>query len=218
VSPALEPQPVPIVTMTPVVEPSPKESGVALGLTLGAATCASGGDYGCKTADGDAGIYASLRGGYMFLPWLVADLEVSLVPLFISGEDGAEMILTTGLGARFYPLGHRGRVDPVLGLHVGYSMQYSKGDGAVIDYTVSNGVYLGYGVGVDFNFAPAFSLGLMLDIIEPFWIEACSRYPAVEYDATTMTGGTAETTKCNDSSAENNQLFFGAGVSGSFFL
>jgi hypothetical protein len=83
---------------------------------------------------------------------------------------------------------------------------------------MSHGVFLAYGLGVDFNLAPAFSLGLTLELFEPFWLASCDRYKAVEYDVESGTGGTAERTTCRDYGGSYDQFLIGAGLSGSFLL
>jgi hypothetical protein len=186
-----------------------------MGLALGAATCASG--NGCNTGEGDAGAYIALRGGYQLEPRLVLDAEVGLMPLFFKGMDGADLLLDLAVGARYVPRGRHGKVDPVFGLHVGYAMQYNNRD-ENLDYTITHGLVLEYSIGVDFNLSPAFSLGLALDVHEPFWFSTCTKTPAVEYDASYQTGGTPETTACSSYGGDYDQFFFGAGLSGSFLL
>lgn len=199
-------------------EPPRVPSGAVAGLAVGAALCASGNEFACNTSAGDAGVHASLRGGYRFLPWLVADADVSVMPLFFKGVDGANLLANAGLGVRFLPIARRGRVDPVLGLHVGYAMLYSDEGTPDIEYSIAHGVFLAYGVGLDFNLSPPFSLGLTLDVFEPFWIASCDRYEPVEYDVATGEGGTPARTACRDYGGSRDQFFFGAGLAGSFFL
>jgi hypothetical protein len=212
------PAPAPAPAAAPAPEEPPRDRGIAFGFSLGAATCVSGNAYACNTSDGDAGLLLSLRGGYRLLPWLFAGVDVSLVPLFYKGVSGANLQLDTSLGARFYPLARRHRVDLVLGLQVGYAMLYSGAETSGTKYSMAHGVVVAYGVGVDFKLAEAFSLGLALDVFEPFWLASCTRFPAVEYDIESGTGGTSERTTCSDYAGDYDQLFFGAGLSGSFLL
>jgi len=208
--------PAPVEPAPPPVEPPkpPKPpyvpQGVAVGVTLGAATCATANKAGCRTADGDAGIYASVRGGYRFLPWLIVDLDLAVMPLFMKDDVNADrgLLFAAGIGARFLPLGRRHTVDPILGLHVGYLLSYVKDkDDAPSDVETSSthAVYLGYKAGLDFNLGPVFSLGFVLDVFEPFWISECS----------TVAG---EASCAQVDGAGNNPLYFGAGLSGSFLL
>jgi len=183
-------------------------NGITLGFTLGATLCATPDEHGCRTAGGDAGAYVSIRGGYQFFPWLIVDADASIIPLFLKNDPNAKvgLLFAGGLGARFVPLGRRHAVDPVLGLHAGYFLSFVKNrDNASTEKTSAHGFYLAYEAGVEFNLGPASSLGLKLDIFEPFWITTCD-----------TVDGVAACSRIDD--ADNNQLYFGAGLSGDFLL
>jgi len=225
-APPVEPPPQPV--------PPPAPQGVALGFTLGATTCATPNEHGCRTADGDAGIYTSIRGGYRFFQWLIVDADASFMPVFLKDDPNAKAGLqfAVGAGARFFPLERRHGADLVLGLHAGYFLSFVKNNDdapSAIDKTMQHAVYLAYEVGVEFNLRPDFSLGLMLDVFEPFQVKTCSSTAAVPatygVNPTEDGGEIVETAagvpaydSCSKYSGDYDLLFFGAGLSGSFLL
>jgi hypothetical protein len=222
--------PTPVVT--PVVPapvhqaPPPKppyvHHKVAVGLSAGALLCVSDIDTACNTRERDAGVYTSLRGGYLALPWLVVDLDVSFSPLFMKSSNIADsaFLLSAGLGARFLPLARRGKVDLVLGLHVGYFLARTKNtDLSQSENTSLHGVHLAYTAGLEFNLAPAFSLGVALDVFEPFWVATCDNIRFVPADPL-VPGSQSQpsTTTCGKPTGDSHPIYFGVGLSGSFLL
>jgi len=198
--------------VTPPVAPEPPRApqGVALGFTVGAAACATPNELGCRTADGDVGIYASIRGGYQLFPWLIVDADLSFLPIFLKDDPNAKVGLQSalGVGPRFFPLGRRHAVDLVLGLHFGYFVSYVKNEDdapSIIDSSSVHAMQLTYEAGVEFNLRSTATLGLKLDVFEPFWITGCTK----------MSGSTT----CDRlTDVDNDQLYFGAGLSGDFLL
>jgi hypothetical protein len=67
-------------------------------------------------------------------------------------------------------------------------------------------VEIAYEAGVEFNVRSKVSLGLKLDVFEPFWITECSK----------VSGDTACERIVSD--VDNDQLYFGAGFSCDFLL
>jgi hypothetical protein len=220
--PVAPPVPAPPVA-PPVPTPPYAPRGIVLGLSAGATLCASTEKRGCHTAEGDLGIYAGLRGGYRFLPWLVADLDLSFSPLFMRDDPLVDktFLFAAGLGARFLPLARSHIIDPVLGLHVGYFLSWTKNKEAASASVASlsmHAVHLAYTAGLDINLTPAFSLGVALDVFEPFWVAECTKF---KFEGGNVIAGIPEqkaTTQCAKSSSESHPLYFGAGVSGTFLL
>jgi hypothetical protein len=206
----------------PPPEPPYESHGIVVGLSAGALLCVEDNEAACNTRNKDAGLYTALRGGYLVLPWLVVDLDLSLSPLFMNESAIADsaILFAAGVGARFLPRARSAKVDPVLGLHVGYMLNHSKNkDGSPIESSALSGVHLAYTAGLDFNLAPAFSLGLALDVFEPFWISSCDKLRFVPADPL-VPGSQSQpaTTQCGKIDGNSHPFYFGVGLSGSFLL
>jgi hypothetical protein len=219
------PNATPVVTVPTAPPPTPPEAkppyvprGIVLGVSAGALACTIGSAKGCDTSKRDAGVYASLRGGYRFLPWLVADLDLSFSPLFMKSTADAEhaILLAAGLGTRFLPLGGKHVVDPVLGLHVGYFLNWTKIKNG--NSTAMNGVHLEYTAGVDFKVARVLSLGVVLDVFEPFWLSECDTVGAQAGDPLRGVPPQSASHMCAKPGGGSYPFYFGAGVSGTFLL
>ncbi|MCK9459268.1 MAG: hypothetical protein M0R80_06480 [Proteobacteria bacterium] len=204
-------------------KPPYRPKGGVLGLTAGALLCASAESWGCHTTDGDTGVYAGLRGGYLFLSWLEADLDLSFSPLFMKDDPLVDkaLLFAASLGARFLPLARRHLVDPVLGLHVGYFFSWTKNqesENTTVASASMHAVHLAYTVGLDFNVAPAFSLGVALDVFEPFWVAECTEFAYQSGNTATGVPEQEATKQCATISADSFPFYFGLGVAGTFFI
>jgi hypothetical protein len=191
-------------------EPARPPRGVAVGFMIGAAACATPEEHGCRTADGDFGITASLRAGYSIFPWLVVDGELSFLPIFHKDDPLTKvgLLFALGAGPRFYPLAHRHRADLVFGLHFGYLASYTKNEEdalSVVQSSSVHAVHLSYEAGVEFKVSSRAAVGLKLDLFEPFWVTGCYKI-----------SGSTSCDRLNE--VDNDQLYFGAGFSGDFLL
>jgi hypothetical protein len=154
-------------------EPS-EPMGIVGSLGGGASICAS--SSGCNTFErSDFGADVHILGGYRVLEWLAAEGGVTYTHLFVAKDeektDRVDFLLAARAGARFFPIGRRDFIEPVLGVHTGYILSYAKSGGS---RDRAHGLNLDYVVGVDFKFTEVFSLGIEAAIYEPIWITTCS--------------------------------------------
>jgi len=169
--------------------------GISVRGGVGLSLCSGLGDnpdderpFGCDSfSNRDLGLALTAFAGWRFLDW--GTVEVGYTQAFheVYKEKGCGYVTRRSdfwyaprLGLRFHPLGSRSRLEPVLGLHLGYvAMQRSF---TLVDtdpetcfevrpYTAKiDGVQIDGAVGLEVHVTRVLSIGLELTVFENLWV------------------------------------------------
>lgn len=173
--------------------------GLSLRGGIGLSLCAGFDDnadderpFGCNSfADGDLGPALFVFAGWRFLGWGTAELGYTHAFHSIQKKKGCGYITrrtdfwyAPRLGMRAHPLQSRRRVEPVLGIHLGYvNMQHNFDALDVAPETCFEvmpstsrirGVQLDASIGLEIHLTEVLSLGVELTAFENLWLEDAS--------------------------------------------